>query len=193
VLIPQARLRFILGSHRPICVFRRSRAPEGQYRTRLSDELRETVDLSVIEKDHLIFIDQIVGAQRLRTVSSVGDTFPLYCTANGKAYLAQVDDETVGRLVGRSLKGRTPHTLTKIEALLADLKTARRKGVAFDREEHTIGISAVGVALKDLIGNYVALSVPVPTPRFNTNETRIVDHLLATKRAMEERLHMVAA
>ena len=32
VLIPQARLRFILGSHRPICVFRRSRAPEGQYR-----------------------------------------------------------------------------------------------------------------------------------------------------------------
>ena len=55
---------------------------------RLSQELHETVDLATIKKDHLIFIDQVIGSQRLRTVSAVGETFPLYCTANGKAYLA---------------------------------------------------------------------------------------------------------
>src|ERR1044072_1601000 len=27
--------------------------------------------------------DQVIGSQRLRAVSAVGDTFPLYCTANG--------------------------------------------------------------------------------------------------------------
>ena len=40
----------------------------------------------MVKKDHLVFIDQVIGSQRLRTVSAVGETFPLHCTANGKAY-----------------------------------------------------------------------------------------------------------
>jgi DNA-binding IclR family transcriptional regulator len=52
---------------------------------RLSQELQETVDLATVKKDQLIFIDQVVGSQRLRTESAIGETFPLYCTANGKA------------------------------------------------------------------------------------------------------------
>src|SRR5262249_32625977 len=59
---------------------------------RLSEELRETVDLAVVKKNQLVFIEQVVGPQRLRTVSAVGETFPLYCTANGKAYLAELDE-----------------------------------------------------------------------------------------------------
>jgi DNA-binding IclR family transcriptional regulator len=45
---------------------------------KLSDELRETVDLATVKKDHLVFIDQVIGSQRLRTVSAVGETFPLH-------------------------------------------------------------------------------------------------------------------
>ena len=62
---------------------------------KLSNELHETVDLASVQRDHLVFIDQVIGSQRLRTVSAVGETFPLYCTANGKAYLAQLDDEAI--------------------------------------------------------------------------------------------------
>ena len=68
----------------------------------LSEELHETVDLSTVKKDHLVFIDQVIGSQRLRAVSAVGDTFPLYCTANGKAYLAQLSDTAVEALIGRA-------------------------------------------------------------------------------------------
>src|SRR3954452_14621335 len=50
------------------------------YMERLSHELRETVDLSAIRNDHLVFLDQVVGPQRLRTVSAVGEKFPLHCT-----------------------------------------------------------------------------------------------------------------
>ena len=56
---------------------------------------------------------------------------------------------------------RTPKTLTRLDALLAELKTVRKTGVAFDREEHTLGICAAGVALRDLLGNDVAISIPV--------------------------------
>lgn len=160
---------------------------------KLSSELRETVDLATIKNDHLVFVDQVVGSQRLRAVSAVGETFPLYCTANGKAYLAQLDNGAVESLVGRTYEPRTPRTLTRLDALLAELKTVRKTGVAFDREEHTAGICAAGVALRDLLGNYVAISVPVPSTRFLDHQRLIADRLIATKRALEDHLTAAAA
>jgi DNA-binding IclR family transcriptional regulator len=159
----------------------------------LSEELHETVDLSTVKKDHLVFIDQVIGSQRLRAVSAVGDTFPLYCTANGKAYLAQLSDAAVEALIGRSYEARTPKTLTRLDTLLADLKAARRNGVAYDREEHTLGICAVGVAFYDPLGNAVAISVPVPSQRFANRQTLIAERLLATKNALESNMSSAAA
>jgi DNA-binding IclR family transcriptional regulator len=151
----------------------------------LSHELHETVDLATIKGDHLVFVDQVVGPQRLRTVSAVGESFPLYCTANGKAYLAELDEREIAALLGRRFEARTAHTLTALPALLADLKAARRSGVAYDREEHTVGISAAGVAVRDPAGNYAAISVPVPALRFKQHRSRIAARLIAAKRGIE--------
>src|SRR5271169_232226 len=124
---------------------------------RLSEELHETVDLATVKKDHLVFIDQVVGSQRLRTVSAVGETFPLYCTANGKSYLAQLDAAVIERLIGTSYEQRTPRTLTRLDDLLRDLKSVRKTGIAIDREEHTHGICAAGIVTRDPLGNAVAI------------------------------------
>lgn len=158
------------------------------YIVRLSEELGETVDLSTVKKDHLVFIDQVTGSQRLRAVSGVGETFPLHCTANGKAYLARLGDVQMEKLIGRSYQARTPKTLTDLKTLLADLKTVRKTGVAYDLEEHTVGICAAGVAMQDKLGNAVAISVPVPTQRFAGQQKHIADRLLATKSALEARM-----
>jgi DNA-binding IclR family transcriptional regulator len=163
------------------------------YLTQLSNELRETVDLSVVKKDHLVFIDQVIGSQRLRMVSAVGETFPLYCTANGKAYLATLDDATIAKLIGTSYEERTPRTLTRLEDLLRDLKTVRKTGVAIDREEHAPGVCAAGVVTRDPVGNIVAISVPVPAQRFYKHQHAIVARLLATKEALERHLLANAA
>jgi DNA-binding IclR family transcriptional regulator len=154
----------------------------------LSNELRETVDLATVKKDHLVFIDQVIGSQRLRTVSAVGESFPLHCTANGKAYLAALDDDEIVRLIGRKYEKRTPSTLTRLPDLLRDLKSVRKTGVAYDREEHTLGICAAGVAMRDLLGNTIAISVPVPTQRFEAQQNLIAERLLATREALQEYL-----
>jgi len=158
---------------------------------KLSNELRETVDLAAVKRDHIVFIDQVIGSHRLRAVSAVGESFPLYCTANGKAYLAQLGDDAIGPLIGFAFEARTPATLTTIDALLEDLRAVRKTGVAFDREEHTAGICAAGVALSDMLGNDVAISVPVPAQRFYANQDLIATRLLATKNALER--HLAAA
>jgi DNA-binding IclR family transcriptional regulator len=160
---------------------------------RLSAELHETVDLAMVKKDHLIFIDQVPGSQRLRAVSAVGESFPLYCTANGKAYLAQLTDAGVDKLIGRVYAARTSHTLTRLDALMKELAAARREGAAYDREEHTLGICAVGVALHDPLGNPMAISVPVPSQRFEDRARLIAERLIATKKAMEAHMNSAAA
>jgi DNA-binding IclR family transcriptional regulator len=163
------------------------------YLTQLSSELKETVDLSVVKKDHLVFIDQVIGSQRLRMVSAVGETFPLYCTANGKAYLATLGDTAIAKLIGTSYEQRTPRTLSRFEDLLRDLKTVRRTGIAIDREEHSLGVCAAGVVTRDPVGNAVAISVPVPAQRFYKHERAIVARLQATKEALEHHLLADAA
>ena len=161
--------------------------------TELSNELRETVDLAAVRRDHLVFIDQVTGSHRLRTVSAVGEVFPLYCTANGKAYLSRLDESAIERLIGRAYEARTPKTLTRLDELLVDLRAARKSGIAYDREEHTLGICAVGVALQDPLGNAVAISVPVPSQRFHHQHSLIAERLLATKQAMQADWSAMAA
>ena len=141
---------------------------------RLSEELHETVDLSTVKKDHLVFIDQVIGSQRLRTVSAVGETFPLTCTANGKAYLAELDDDAIEALIGRSYKARTPHTITRLPQLLDDIRAVRRNGYALDREE-PVRLNAEAVACEvgalvyhslaheELLTPIAGVQGPVPT------------------------------
>lgn len=139
----------------------------------LSHELDETVDLSVLTDSSMTFLDQVEAVRRLRAVSAVGVSFPLHCTANGKAVLAAHDPETVRRLLPSSLRRHTPSTIIDREALEAELDAVRASGVAFDREEHTVGICAVGTALPMPDGSWAAISVPLPAPRFYGHEERL--------------------
>ncbi len=50
---------------------------------RLSREIHETVDLGVLQHDHVLFVDQVAAPRRLRAVSAVGAAFPAHCPANG--------------------------------------------------------------------------------------------------------------
>ncbi len=63
----------------------------------------------------------------------------------------------------------------RVDDLLAELAEVRRTGVAFDEEEQSLGISAVGTAFADGLGQTYAVSIPAPTSRFEKNRERLVD------------------
>ncbi len=127
----------------------------------------ETVDLSVLRGHRMWFIDQIESSHRLRAVSAVGVRFPLESTANGKAALAILDDAEAEAALARF----SPEVAERLRAEIAEI---RRAGIAFDRNEHTPGISAAAIAGWAVGGNVVAISVPAPTERFHEKEQRIV-------------------
>ena len=144
------------------------------YLEELSREVDETVDLSVLENDQAVFIDQVEAPRRLRAVSAVGAAFPAHCCANGKALLARLPDDELRRLLPEAPPAVTSNTITTRERLMAELDEVRRTGVAFDREEHTEGISAVGAALTGIAAwGTVGISIPQPTQRFTGREAEL--------------------
>lgn len=147
----------------------------------LSRETGETVDLAIPRDDSLVFVDQISGTQRLRAVSSVGEAFPLTTTANGKAVLALMAEADARAIIKAEWKS-TGARRRDPEAFMDGVRAIRRAGVAFDEDEHTEGISAVGVAFADPAGAIYAISVPAPTARFRKNRallTRAIRRTLA--------------
>src|SRR5262245_50113530 len=113
------------------------------YLQKLSSQVQETVDLAVLDGDRVYFIDQIPAPHRLSAVSAVGASFPVHCTANGKALLAMLPDDQVLQILPRRLERLTPSTITRRDDLLAQLAEVRRTGIAYDREAHPTGMGAV--------------------------------------------------
>ncbi len=133
--------------------------------TELTKETGETTDLSVLRGDKMIFLDQVPGLHRLRTVSFVGEVFPLTTTANGRACLARLPEKKARQLIEKewSRSGRSGD----MASMMADLDEARVLGLAYDLDQHTTGISAIGFAFADWGGDFHAISVPIPSTRFD--------------------------
>lgn len=149
----------------------------------LAEETGETVDLAVLRDGRMLFVDQIVGRHRLRTVSSIGETFPLVTTANGKAALACLDEIEATNLILNEFRATTARD-RKMAALLTEIEGIRAGALATDEDEHTDGISALGFGLADPGGEVFALSVPVPSSRYH----HIKDDLIAALNTARQRL-----
>jgi DNA-binding IclR family transcriptional regulator len=145
----------------------------------LAKQTGETVDLSLIDQDKVVFIDQVTGTHRLTAISAIGVSFPLHSSANGKAMLAAMADEDIAKLRKRiRLSALTPNTITTWDRLEQEIAAVRQRGCAYDREENSLGISAVSVAIRSPAGELAAISVPAPTQRFKAHEAELTKALL---------------
>lgn len=156
----------------------------------LSNYVDETVDLSVYRNRQVIFLDQVTRPHQLTAVSGISANIPLHCTAAGKAILAALPDYTVDQIIPDQLKVFTPATIKTREDLIKDLERVRKEGIAFEHEEHTPGICAVGVAIRGLLGDFPVISIPVPSIRFIGKEDMFASALLRTCEAIKNRYNL---
>ena len=146
----------------------------------LSRATGETVDLAILRGNHLLFVDQVVGQQRLRAVSAVGEAFPLTNTANGKACLSLLDDEAVATLATQEWQAGQG-AQRKLSEVFAEIERIRGDGIALDTDEHSAGISAVGTAFRDPMGEIYAISIPVPSSRMGGRQQALAEALLTAR------------
>jgi len=157
--------------------------PVEPFMRRLHDQLGETVDCGMLDGTQVRVIHVIPTTRHmLRAIADVGQAFPLYCTAKGKALLAAMDRTAALRMLPSVLHSYTPHTPTSVAAVEAALDKTAESGVAYDYEEATLGICAAAVAVREPSGVLLTISVVVPAQRYRDAEDAITAALLEVRR-----------
>lgn len=154
----------------------------------LAEKTGETVDLAILKGSEAIFVDHIEGRHRLPAASGVGISFALHCNASGKAVLSLVGEELLERLKKTfRLSKFTANSISSWKQLEAELAKIRRTGLAYDRQEHTLGVCAVGTPILGPEGEIAAVSVPTPSARFEERRAGLEAALLECRSGLKAR------
>ena len=131
----------------------------------------ETVHLTVLDNDEVLYIDCIESQRRLRTYSVIGVRAPLHCTSVGKAILAFLDDGEIRRIIAeRGLPGFTENTITTEVRLWEEIAHIRKQGYAIDDREHEDHLRCIGAPIFNARGEvFASMSLSGPAER-NTLE-----------------------
>lgn len=138
----------------------------------LASSLREAVHLAQIDNGQVVFIDKRQASTRFATLAQPGQVAPAFCTGIGKAILAFLpEDERDHAIQQQAFLQYTPNTHTTAQALLADLKAVQVDGIAYDREEHEVGIISIAAPILTPSNRVVgAVSIATATNRYALEE-----------------------
>ena len=114
------------------------------YMERLCQQTGASVMLSICEGGSVITLDQVEARDKLRIVSDVGSRLPIYCTSQGKVFLAHRPPQEVEKLLRRqSMTPFTPHTIIDPAALMQEIRLCRANGYAIENGEYKIGLRSI--------------------------------------------------
>lgn len=143
------------------------RAAARQHVRELSADLRETVNLMVLEGASCRFLDGVAGERPLTTRVRTGAVLPAHIVSGGKALLAELPPREVDGLFGPELRRVTPATIVDLGALHEELTRIAAAGYAVNREESEPGLSAIAVVIRRGPHAVGALAVSAPTARLD--------------------------
>jgi len=143
----------------------------------LFSDTGETVQIGILVPDEALAetIEIIETRKPVRFSLPVGLRRPLHSTSIGKLLLAyQPLQWTRNWLEHNELEAFTPHTITSIPDLLAELEQIRRNGISISHENMFEGMSGISAPIWNEAGHFLAgVSVTGPTYRLRPEEARI--------------------
>jgi DNA-binding IclR family transcriptional regulator len=143
------------------------------YLDRLQTEFGETVFFCILDEGQVFYVEKVESQRSVRTACTVGSRAPAYCTAVGKAMLAELPEAEVSKIVRRwGLKPVTANTITTAGALKTELKAVRTRGYAIDDEEKEEGLRCIGAAVRSHSGK-LAAAMSVSGPAFRMTKQRV--------------------
>lgn len=148
-------------------------------------ESGETVNLGVLSGREVLYLDVLESSHNFRMASQIGARRPVHCTGLGKAILAEQSEDVRLELLAGKLEKLTPHSLTKLADLTAELDRIRKQGYALDNEEAEMGARCVAAPVHDSSGG-VAAGLSVSGPVIRMTRTRAAELAKVVKRAAQE-------
>ncbi|NIJ13611.1 IclR family acetate operon transcriptional repressor [Saccharomonospora amisosensis] len=123
--------------------------------TELVEEVGETANLAVLERDEVVYVAQVPSRHSMRMFTEVGRRLLPHGTGVGKAILAHLPADEVRTLLERTgMPSYTEHTHTDPDAFLDHLGMVAKQGYALDEAEQELGVRCLAVPV---------LGAPTPT------------------------------
>jgi IclR family acetate operon transcriptional repressor len=144
--------------------------------------VKDTVDLTMLQENRAVVIDQVLAARALRVVSHIGAALPLHCTASGKAHLSQLSEQQAISALGSPLQRYTRSTVTSIKEITRLVSTEE---FFIDDEEFADGVCAIALPLRGLANGNYAIAVSLPKQHFQAQRDNICKALRRCRNDIE--------
>lgn len=150
---------------------------------RLADQIGETCNVAMPDRDAMFYVDRVETKWPLRIQLPIGTRVPFYCTASGKLYLSSLSPQHLERFAkSAQFEQFTQKTLTTPDTLISEIEDVRKNGYAVDNQEFMDGMIALGVPILDGHNRLVStLSFHAPTQRLSMENA--MKHLVALREA----------
>ncbi|MBV6273086.1 IclR family transcriptional regulator [Alcaligenaceae bacterium CGII-47] len=147
----------------------------------LAAETGECTHLAVLSGSDVIIIAKAMGAGMLQLSEGASGVRPVYCTAIGKILLSHLEEPELRRILdGKPMLRRTPKTIIEWDALLAELETTRKRGLAIDDAEFDGDVRCAAMLVHDFTGGQVAaIGFSGPIWRLSLSELQEKSEMLA--------------
>jgi DNA-binding IclR family transcriptional regulator len=164
------------------------------YLQELSSYVGETSFLAVYNDGDVVYLYKVEGTKSVVTTSTLGSRRPAYCTALGKAILANLPTEESDRIFEKPLEKLTEKTINDRMRLLEEFARIRLDGYVVDDEGIEYGLCCLAVPIYDYTGRVIAaISVSGPVARMNENRGKFIEKLQSIGGAVSRRLGYVKA
>ncbi|MCX7522506.1 IclR family transcriptional regulator [Microbacterium sp. STN6] len=144
----------------------------------LRAELGYTAHFARLDGAHVIYLATRETLEPRQVVSRVGRQLPAHATALGLALLAEKTSTEVDEVLPEQLAALTAKTTTSRERLEVELSGVRSAGYAVEREQNTLGISCVAVAVPYRIPATDAISCSLPLASATDDEIERVSSVM---------------
>ena len=144
------------------------------YLKSLSAQYGETVDLSILDGSHVMYLEVIESPRRVKLAAATGQRLPAYFTASGKALLAFAPEDQVRKILAENIAEHRGEVGITIARALKDLGKIAERGYAISEQEYEEHINAVAAPIFDANRRAVA-SIAIVGPSFRLSKERLPD------------------
>ncbi|MDA7416057.1 IclR family transcriptional regulator [Xenophilus arseniciresistens] len=133
---------------------------------------RETVHLSVLDGDEVVYVHKLDSPNPVRAYTQIGGRAKAHCVATGKAMLAFHSPAMLERL-SQNLQAHTPRSIVDPARFLQEMARIRVQGFAHNRGEWNESVCGVASPVVDASGHVVAaLGLSGPKDRFKPAQVK---------------------
>lgn len=137
---------------------------------RLRNRFEETVNLGVLERSRVVYIEIVESRRGMRFAARRGDRETLHSTALGKAIAGLLDEPRLRAILAvEGMPQLTARTITDPDLFVKVVDKVRRIGYAVDDRENEEDGRCVAVPVTG-IGVPAAISLSAPSSRFSESD-----------------------